>query len=107
MRRLADIFEPSIAQILVERVASRMLLIERANVRSFVFVKPSLAGNSLPGSGPHVGNVDVLMAVIVEIRPRCAHAGADVVGASFFGDRGERSVALVTVEIATAKVVCH
>src|SRR5438445_11272836 len=103
MRRLADIFEPSIAQILVERIASRMLLIERANVRSFVFVKSSLARNSLPGSGPHVGNVDVLMAVIVEIRPRCAHAFADVVDASFFGDRGESSVSPLAGEVAGPK----
>src|SRR5882724_8380050 len=95
------------AQILVERIASRMLLIERANVGSFVFVKLSLAGSSLSGRGPHIANVDVLVAAIVEIGPGCAHTSADVVDAGFSRDRKESSVALVTVQIATAKIVRH
>ena len=66
-----------------------------------------LRGNSLTGGRPHVGGVDVLFAVVIEIGPARAHAGARIVDVGFAGDCGERAVAVVAIEIAAPEIVGH
>src|SRR5260221_13803311 len=61
--------------------------------------------DALAGAGPHVGNVDVLIAAVRGIEPAGAHAGASVVCPALIRDGGESAVAVVAIEIAAAEVV--
>src|SRR5882757_525515 len=64
-----------------------------------------LFGDALAGGGPHVGNVDVLIAAVFGVEPADAHAGAGVVCAALIRDGGESAVAVVAIKIAAAEVV--
>src|SRR5438552_15005028 len=65
-----------------------------------------LFGDALAGGGPHIGNVDVLIAAVLGVEPAGAHAGAGVVCSALIRDGGESAVAVVAIEIAAAEVVC-
>ena len=64
-----------------------------------------LGGDALTRGGPHVGDVEILRAVIVVIEPGNAHAGADVFNPSLGGNIGEGSVTVVAVKILAAEIV--
>src|SRR5215469_10714987 len=74
----AYVFESSISQVAVKRISTRMLTIERTNFVGVFCVKYVLAGNAQSSGRPHVGNVDVLFAIVVVVEPAGAHACPDV-----------------------------
>ena len=84
-----------------------MLLVVGTDFRGCSFLEHSLARDALAGCGPHIGNVKILAAVVVEVDGADAHAGADVFHASLDGDVGEGAIAIVAVEIFAAEVVDH
>src|SRR6516162_1161149 len=56
-----------------------------------------LRRDALARRGPHVGNVQVLRSVVLEVDRANAHARADVRDASRLGDVGEGSVTFVPI----------
>ena len=80
-------------------------MIQSARFRVPALLKVFLHGNAHAGGGPHVRNVEVVPAIIVEVEPCCAHAGADVLNAGFAGHTGKSAVAVVAVEIVAPKIV--
>jgi hypothetical protein len=56
---------------------------------------------------PHSRSVNVLLPVIVEIKPACAHTGSGLVHLSFFGNGSKSAVPIIPVEIVTAEVIDH
>ena len=89
----------------MERIAASVVAVERFGVGWIVGMERGLFGDALASGGPHVGNVDVLIAAVRGIEPAGAHAGAGVVCAAVIGYGGERAVAVVAIEIAAAEVV--
>src|SRR5882724_2644574 len=84
-----------------------MLAIQGTNLLRFVFVKDLLFRNSQASSRPHVGGINVLLAVAIKIEPAGAHPRADFINASSCGDRCKSSFAVVAIEIVPPKVVDH
>jgi len=70
-------------------------------------VKVRLSKRSHAGRNPHACGVDILVSVVVEVQPACAHAGSGLIHPCFFRNRSECPVAIAAVEIVTAKVVHH
>ena len=66
-----------------------------------------MLGNAIPGSGPHVRNVEILFAVIVVVQPANAHARANIFDARLRSDIGEGAIAVVAVEIFAAEIIHH
>ena len=75
----------------------------RADVLRIFFVKNILFGNTKAGGRPHIGNVDVLLPVVVEIEPTRAHPGAYVFDAGLRGNGGELPASIVAIEIASSE----
>ena len=84
-----------------------MFLIERPNFFGRVFLEDFLHRDALAGRGPHVADVEILRAVVVVVEPGNAHSRANVFDRRLRGNIGERSVAMVAVEILPAKIVDH
>src|SRR5208282_1324019 len=57
--------------------------------------------------GPHIGDIEILGAVVVVIEPADAHASADVFNSSLRSDIGKGPIAVVAIQILPAKVVHH
>ena len=75
----------------------------RESFRELFRVKLLLLGNPMPGGIPHVGNVNVLIAVIVEIGPAAPiPAPGSSIAASVETDV-KGSIAVVAIEIATGR----
>jgi hypothetical protein len=104
---LADVLKPSIPQVSIERIASRVPPVECADFFRRFFVKALLAGNPLARGRPHVGNVDILFAVVIKVRPARAHSSPRVVDVGFACDRSERPITVVAVQVAAPKIVGH
>src|SRR5581483_8811294 len=68
-------------------------------------MKTLLLGNPHPGRRPHICYVYVLLAVVVVVKPACAHACAGIVGVRFRGNSSECSVAVAAIEIAATEIV--
>ncbi len=96
-RLFAYVLKLTVALIPIQRIAPRVSAVQGADIFRVPLVKNLLLRNSLAGGGPHVGDVDVLIPVVVEVEPACAHAGARVLNAGFAGDGGEGSVPVVAV----------
>src|ERR1700676_4495811 len=103
----AYVFKLAISLISIQRIAACVPAIKRADSLRVFFMKMFLLGNSHASRGPHVRNVHVLVAVVVEIKPARAHPCPDVLDARFRGYHGEFSVAIVTVKIVSPEVVGH
>src|SRR5580765_6858194 len=84
-----------------------MLAVEVADVFGIFFMKGLLFGNPNAGGGPHIRYVDVLIPMVVEIEPACAHACANIFHTCFSGNGGKSSVAVVAVKIAASEIVGH
>ena len=106
-RRRGYIFKLSVPQISVKRIPARVLAIESADILWLELMKFLLLRNPQAGRGPHLGNVDVLFAVIVEVEPGGAHSGADIVHVRCGCNRSECPVAVIAIEIVAPKVVRH
>src|SRR4029077_5544070 len=59
------------------------------------------------GGGPHIGHVNILIPVVIEIEPGGAHTGPGVLDSRSRRDSGEGSVAVVAIEVTASKVVGH
>src|SRR5947209_7626906 len=64
--RGADVFKVAISEIVIERIASRVLAVKSVDVFRFLFLKNLLLRNSDTRGRPHVCHVDVLVPVVVE-----------------------------------------
>src|SRR5437660_11142441 len=84
-----------------------MLTIEGANVARISLVKDGLLRQAKSGRRPHVGDVHVLPAVIIDIEPRRAHAGAYILHAGVGGDCSKGAVAVTPVEIVASEIIRH
>src|ERR1700720_1850401 len=84
-----------------------MFAVEGANIFGGVLLKDRLRRNALAGGSPHVGDIQVLVAVAVVVQPTDAHAGANVFHSRLRRDIGESSVAIVAIKVLAAKVVDH
>src|ERR1700745_3594226 len=82
-----------------------MAAIVRLDFSRIVSVKDWLFGNALACGGPHIGDVNVLAAIVIEVGPTCAHAGAGIVDAGGIGDGFEGAVAVIAIKIAAAEII--
>ena len=82
-----------------------MFAIERASFWPRVLLEDLLCGDALAGGGPHVGDVEIVDAVVVVIEPADTHPRADIFRASPGRDVGERSVAIVAIQIFSPEIV--
>src|SRR5207244_7574177 len=71
----------------------------------FLFVKDFLLRNPDPRGRPHVCNVNILVPVVVKIKPAHPHASANVFYTSVARDRGEGAVTIVAIEIVSPEIV--
>ncbi len=103
----SNILERGTARILVQRIAPGVAAIDGSDFGWLIGMKVCFLGDSLAGGGPHIGNVNLLMAVVVDIGPAGAHAGPGLVDSGGFGNGFKSAVAAIAVKIATAKIVGH
>ncbi len=104
---MAYVLKLSISLIPIQGITTRVLAVKHADRLRLFFMEPFLSGNSQAGRRPHIRNVHVLVPVIVEIEPACAHACSDVLNSRFCGDRREFPIAAVAVQIVSPEVVGH
>src|SRR6516162_10130096 len=102
---LGRILELAVSQVSIQRIAEHMPSIQSTSLLRLFPVKVRLTPNTHPGSHPYARRVNILMAVIVVIEPAGAHAGTDIIDTRFGGNRRERSVSIIPVEIVAAKVI--
>src|SRR5277367_4589218 len=84
-----------------------MSLVERADILRGFFMKARLLRDSLACGRPHIGDIDVLLTVVIEIGPACAHSGSRTVDAGFGRDSRECAVAIVPVQVTAPEIVSH
>src|SRR3984957_4244987 len=84
-----------------------MFTVEGTHILGRVLLKDWLRRNALAGGGPHVRDVQILVAVAIVVQPTNAHARANVFYAQLRRDVRERSVAIVAVKVFAPKVVDH
>ena len=82
-----------------------MLAIQGAKIFRLVRMKQLFFRDPHASRGPHIADVHVLIAIIVEIEPACAHSGADVFDVALAGDGHECPIAIVEVKVAASKIV--
>src|SRR5258706_13837451 len=82
-----------------------MFLVMGAAGWGCLFLEDLLRGDALAGGGPHVADVEILVAVVVVVERADAHSCADVFDSSLRGDIGEGAIAVVPVGVVTAEVV--
>src|SRR5215469_3276418 len=82
-----------------------MLLVKRAYFARRVFLENVLCRNPLSGCGPHIGNVEILHAVIVMVEPTDAHASANVFPTHISGYICERSIAVIAIYILASEII--
>ena len=100
------LIEGAVLAIAEQRIAHGMLSgTGRGWLRVPSFWKTSCRGNALAGGGPHVGDVEVLFAVVVVVEGAYAHSCANVFDACLRGYVGKGAVAVVAVEVLAAEVV--
>ena len=95
------------SEVSVQTVAHRVLSVECTGLWIDILVKNLLLGDADTGCRPHVGNVEVFPAVIVKIKPRNTHAGADVLHTGLAGYIGEGAVAIVPIKVFASEIVNH
>src|SRR6267143_73764 len=82
-----------------------MFAIQRSHFFRRILLEDFLRRDTLPGRGPHVSDVKILMAVIVIIEPADTHPRTHIFNSGFRSDIGESSVAVVAVEVLPSEVV--
>ena len=61
--------------------------------------------NSLAGGFPHTGDIDVLLAIVIEVRPGGAHAGTHILDVRLFGDDREGAVSVIAVQLGDTEII--
>src|SRR4051794_34403610 len=72
-----------------------------------VLVKQAFVRNSQPRGRPHVSDVNVLMSIVVHIKPACAHSCTDILNIGLTRNCFERSISVVAIKITASEIVCH
>src|SRR4029079_2006475 len=106
-RLVAHVLKLPVSLASIQRITACVSAVKGADILWVAFVKDLLLRNPLAGGGPHIGHVDVLVSIVIEIEPRRAHAGARVLNSRFIRDGCEGSVAVVAIKVASPKVVGH
>src|SRR6478672_10520528 len=76
VRFSGDILELPISKVLIKGISAGMTPIKRLDIFGIVCMKVVLSRDSQPCRGPHVSDIDILLAVAIEIEPASAHAGS-------------------------------
>src|SRR5208282_5047160 len=100
-----NILKGSIALIAIESIATRMPSIQLSYSVGSILVEYPLPGDPLAGCFPHAWDVDILVAVVIEIGPCASHSCADAFDMRLFRSNGERSIAVVAVKLRASKVI--
>ena len=90
-----------------QRIAHRVFLIEGSHFLGRAFFEDFLHRDAFAGRGPHIADVEILRAVVVVVEPGNAHPRADVFDRRLRSNVREGSVAIVAVEILSAKIIDH
>jgi hypothetical protein len=84
-----------------------VLPVKRAHSRIDSGQKLIVGGDAPAGSEPHIGDVQILTAIVVDVHPAGTHTGPVIFDACFLRNVGEGAVSVVAVEILPPEVVCH
>src|ERR1700722_20276608 len=88
-----------------QRIAHGVFAIQRSNRLARAFLEHVLYRNPFPGSGPHIGDINILCAVIVIVEPAHAHPSANIFNPFLRRHVSKRSVAIVAVKVLAAEIV--
>ena len=109
--RKAHVLEGPIAAVSEERVASRVVAVELADLRRGLRLELGLVRDAQAGCRPHLAGIDVEPPVVVVVEPRHAHARLVVAHPRLRRHVGERDLpvppAIAVVEVLPAVVVGH
>src|SRR5215469_4377397 len=97
----------SFAETAQQAVAHGMLPVQGTSSTVRVGLKVLLGGQPDAGSRPHVGHIQVVAAILIEIEPSGAHARAHILGTGFWRYVSERAITVVPVKVLAAEVVDH
>src|SRR5579871_2636564 len=82
-----------------------MLAEQRADVLRRAVLETILRGDSFSSRGPHVGDVEVLGAIVVVIEAADAHSRAHIFDARLLRNVGECAVSVVPIKILSSEIV--
>jgi hypothetical protein len=100
-----DVLKCAVALVPIERIASHVPVVKIADCIGLARMKMGIFKNPHASRDPHASRVDVLSGGIVEVEPAGAHSGSRFVYVGLAGGRGESSVALIAIQIVSAKII--
>src|SRR5260370_25770995 len=93
------------AAIAEQRISHRVLLIKGPYFFRGFFLKYLLRRDALSSCRPHIADVQIFRAVVIEVEPGDAHPRANGFRCGLRGNIGEGSVASVAVQSLAAKII--
>src|SRR6516164_16461 len=93
------ILELAIPEISIQRIAGHVTLVKRSDLFWLLGLERRLTKNAYARRDPHASSINILVAVIVEVQPACAHPSANVIDVGRGGNGRKGPVVIVPVEI--------
>ena len=101
----AGILEVLVPFIAEKRISPGMFAIRGADPLGRVLHESFLHREAIAGSGPHIGDVEILFSVIIVVEPADTHSSADIFHFCVRRNVAEGSVTIVSVKIVASKVI--